>query len=95
MEKDEIKWNEMGFGFKLNRSLTEWAHRELNDSTPGIHNKYVILDVFEKTENDEVRPHSHILFDTSTQQPVRELHLDSLEGLAVQLDIIKLGNAIK
>lgn len=93
MNTENIKWNEMGFGFRPDESLTSWAHRNLNFQDPGLSKDYIILNVFAKSPDGEVKHIENLLFDTKTQEPVCELGLGSVEELAVRLDRMKIINS--
>lgn len=90
-----IKWNDTGYGFSVNESLTSWAHQTMADGRPGLCHDYLILDVWKHKYDGEPIKVNLLLFDTRTQQPVMELGNLSTEQAAVKLDIFKLRNNIK
>lgn len=88
---DDIQYNEMGIGFKIDQDLTKWLTEErpmwgrVNNPQKGLDKKYVILNVYEKGEHVQ-----NLLFDTSTQEPVMELGLG--ESCWCKIDILRTKN---
>lgn len=89
--KDEIKYNDQGVGFKIDKELTKWLVEEratwgraLNPQK-GLDKKYVVLNVYVNDEHVQ-----NLLFDTSTQQVIQELGLGW--DCWSKLDILRLAN---
>ena len=87
---DEIRYNELGFGFKLDKELTKWlveGRHTWGGFQKGVDKKFVVLNVY-----DQVGRHvQNILFNTDTQEPVMELGL-CLDQVGCKLDMLRLKN---
>ena len=89
--KDEIKYNELGVGFKVDKELTNWLTEEratwgrVHNPQKGLDKKYVVLNVYENGEHVQ-----NLLFDTSTQQAIQELGLGW--DCWSKLDMLRLAN---
>lgn len=88
------QYNEQGYAFEVNASLTEYAQDEQscwgNMALPSLGKEIVVLGVYKLIvgESEKEECVSYLLFDTSTQQPIDEVF--GFEAMAVCIDKHKL-----
>ena len=86
----EIKYNDEGYGFKIDKDLTDYLTRDKpmynGKIQKGFDKKFCVLNVFKEGEHI-----SNLIFDTETQKPYAEIKLG--EPGWCQLDMLRLSNS--
>ena len=91
-EEDEIEYNEIGFGFKVDKEFTKWLVEDRHTwggFQKGVDKKYVVIGVYNQV-GERVQ---NLLIDTDKQELVMELGL-GLDQVGCKLDMIRLNNEI-
>lgn len=83
--QEELKYNEQGYAFVLDKDLTKYAQRD-TPYTKGLPKNYVVLQVHKK----EIGLETNILFDTATQLAIDELGIG--ESCWAKIDFHKVAN---